>query len=107
MHNWFRLLAYDLNLPDDVLLVTALMDTPGMQSVWTFGVLRYPPVYSFENYISLHVINMNKRQLAIMPSIQAFTMRAGFDEKETAIAGWCKRWKHKDGRQDTTAGIHR
>lgn len=54
---------------------------------------RYPPPCSVEDNIQSHVLKRNTRPFAITQSSQTFTIRAGYEEPETAYAGWYMRWK--------------
>lgn len=59
--NWFQLLADSCDLPDDASKNTAFMGTPVTPSDGAGGKLRYPPPYSVEEFIPLHIPKMDAR----------------------------------------------
>lgn len=46
-----------------------------------------------EEYIRLLMPSVDVRPFAIMPTGEAFVMRAGLENRETAFAVWLKSWK--------------
>lgn len=70
------------------------MGTPGAQLGGACVELWYLPPYSVEDYIQSHLPKINTRLFVIAPSGQGFTIRAGYEERETAYVGLCKSWNH-------------
>lgn len=106
MENWSRLFAAVSDLLHDVLTESALMGTLRTPSGETGGELLYPPPYSFEKYIRLQAPIIDVRSFATMLTREAFTMRAGYEKRQTAFAGWFQKWKHWYGRRNLTAETH-
>lgn len=82
------------------------MDTPGKSSGKTGGGRRYPPPYSAEKYIGLHILIIYARQIAIMSNGEVFTMRGSSKDRETTFAGWVNGWKYCGERQYLNAKTH-
>lgn len=57
-------------------------------------VLRYPPPYTVDDYISRYVSCLNAHRSAVMPVSQALILKVGVEEREKAYAGWQRCWKH-------------
>lgn len=55
-----------------------------------------------EEYIRVHFPGIVARLFAIMPTGEAFCMRAGLEAWETDFTGWFEKWKYWGGRQDPT-----
>lgn len=94
METLHPLFAEVFDLLKDLLTDTASTGTPPRPSVGVGRELRYPPLYSVEEYIILHLRRIDGRWIAITRTEKAFAMRAGNEERETAFVGWFKRWKN-------------
>lgn len=106
MENWLPVLHDVSDLLDDLSTDTAFMTSPAILSGGTGGELPYPPPLSVEEYIVFHLPKIDAGRFAIMRTGEAFAMCAGFEERETALAGWFKRWTHWEGRQCPTVETH-
>lgn len=63
-------------------------------AVGTVGVLRFPPPFFVDDYVSPCLSHLDARWFANWPTSFILTVGAGRSERETAHDGWRRRWKH-------------
>lgn len=102
MANWFSLFADISDSLQNVSTDTASMSTPATTSLGTRGELRYSSPCNEDKNVRLYVSKIDAHWFAIMETEEAFVMRAGLTEQETAFEGWFKKWKHWRGGRDRT-----
>lgn len=67
------------------------MGTPGMLSVGAGGELQNPLLDSVARYTRLYIPKIDARYFAIIPTGEAFTIRAGDEKWETVRADRFKK----------------
>lgn len=91
MESLSRLLAEVSDMLDNVSTNTAFVRAFAIPSGGTGGQLLYPSQYTVEEYIRLHIPEFDARRFVILPTGDAFTMRAGLEDREMVLAGFSKR----------------
>lgn len=104
---WFRIPADIFDVLDNAFSDSALIGTPGTLPDGTGGELSYPSLYIVEAYIRPHNPKIDVRGSLIMASIDAFTIHAGYKERETGFAVWSEKWKDLGIRPDHYAKSRR
>lgn len=70
------------------------------------GTLRFPRLYSVDEYIRHWSSRLNARWFAIFPVSLSLALILGRIERETAYVGWRGRSKHWGGRRAVDDHIH-